>query len=51
MNQAATIQGIFVPNIVPYDAKGRIDEDELRHINRWLGGKGVSGFYPNGSMG
>lgn len=51
MNQAATIRGIFVPNIVPYDAKGRIDEDELRHIIRWLGGKGVTGFYPNGSMG
>src|SRR5512137_250123 len=47
----STINGIFVPNIVPYDAKGRIDEDELRHIIRWLGGKGVTGFYPNGSMG
>lgn len=48
---AGSIQGIFVPNIVPYDAKGRIDEDELRRIIRWLGGKGVTGFYPNGSMG
>lgn len=47
----STIQGIFVPNIVPYDAKGRINEDELRRIIRWLGGKGVTGFYPNGSMG
>ena len=47
----AAIQGIFVPNIVPYDAKGRIDEDELRHIIRWLDQKEVSGFYPNGSMG
>lgn len=45
------IQGIFVPNIVPYDAKGRINEDELRHIIRWLGEKDVTGFYPNGSMG
>lgn len=45
------ISGIFVPNIVPYDAKGRIDEDELRRIIRWVGGKGVTGFYPNGSMG
>ncbi len=49
--QNSTIQGIFVPNIVPYDAKGRIDEDELRRIIRWLGDKGVTGFYPNGSMG
>ena len=47
----STINGIFVPNIVPYDAKGRIDEDELRHIIRWVGDKGVTGFYPNGSMG
>jgi 4-hydroxy-tetrahydrodipicolinate synthase len=47
----SSITGIFVPNIVPYDAKGRIDEDELRRIIRWLGTKGVTGFYPNGSMG
>jgi dihydrodipicolinate synthase/N-acetylneuraminate lyase len=50
-NPQPTIQGIFVPNIVPYDAKGRIDEDELRRIIHWLRGKGVTGFYPNGSMG
>ena len=47
----AAIQGIFVPNIVPYDAQGRIHEEELRRIIRWLAGKGVTGFYPNGSMG
>jgi 4-hydroxy-tetrahydrodipicolinate synthase len=46
-----TLKGIFTPNIVPYDAAGRINEDELRRIIRWLGGKGVTGFYPNGSMG
>ncbi len=51
MNQSAAIQGIFVPNIVPYDDKGRIHEDELRRIIRWLGDRGVTGFYPNGSMG
>ena len=45
------LAGIFVPNIVPYDAQGRIDEEELRRIIRWLGDKGVTGFYPNGSMG
>lgn len=45
------LQGIFVPHIVPYDGQGRIDEDELRRIIRWLGEMGVSGFYPNGSMG
>ena len=41
-----TLSGIFVPNIVPYDANGRINEDELRRIIRWLASKGVSGFYP-----
>ena len=48
---SAALSGIFVPNIVPYDAKGRIDEEELRRIIRWLGNKGVTGYYPNGSMG
>lgn len=45
------LTGIFVPNIVPYDASGRINEDELRRIIRWLGEKGITGYYPNGSMG
>ncbi|MFO1491885.1 MAG: dihydrodipicolinate synthase family protein [Kiritimatiellia bacterium] len=48
---AAALSGIFVPNIVPYDDQGRINEDELRRIIQWLRGKGVTGFYPNGSMG
>lgn len=47
----AALSGIFVPNIVPYDAQGRLNEEELRRIIRWIGGKGVTGFYPNGSMG
>ena len=47
----AALSGIFVPNIVPYDAQGRVAEDELRRIIRWLGNKGITGFYPNGSMG
>ncbi len=47
----AAIEGIFVPNIVPYDAQGRIAEEELRRIIRWLGQQGITGFYPNGSMG
>jgi dihydrodipicolinate synthase/N-acetylneuraminate lyase len=48
---SAHLTGIFVPNIVPYDAPGRINEEELRRIVRWLASKGVTGFYPNGSMG
>jgi len=47
----AALSGIYAPNIVPYDHKGRIDEDELRRIIAWIGNKGVTGFYPNGSMG
>ena len=51
MTTPARLSGIFVPNIVPYDSQGRIDEDELRRIIVWLGEKGVTGYYPNGSMG
>lgn len=47
----SALSGIFVPNIVPYKPDGSIHEEELRRIIRWLGGKGVTGFYPNGSMG
>lgn len=45
------LKGIYVPNIVPYDEAGKINEGELRRIIHWLGEKGVTGFYPNGSMG
>jgi 4-hydroxy-tetrahydrodipicolinate synthase len=51
MKSSAALSGIFVPNIVPYDDHGKINEEELRRIIRWLGQKGVTGFYPNGSMG
>jgi 4-hydroxy-tetrahydrodipicolinate synthase len=46
-----TLQGIFVPNIAPYDEAGALDEDMLRRIVDWLIEKGVSGLYPNGSLG
>ncbi len=48
---ASALSGIFVPTIVPYDESGSINEDELRKIIRWLAKTGISGFYPNGSMG
>ncbi len=51
MMNTSSLSGIFVPNIVPYDSQGRVHEEELRRIIRWLGEKGVTGFYPNGSMG
>lgn len=45
------LSGIFTPNLVPFDAAGRINEDELRRMVNWLIEKGVSGLYPNGSTG
>ncbi len=48
---AKHLEGIFTPTIVPYDSQGRIDEDQLRRMVRWIGEKGVTGFYPNGSTG
>lgn len=49
MNSAAPIEGIFVPNMVPLDERGRINEPELRRYIEWLIAKGVHGLYPNGS--
>jgi 4-hydroxy-tetrahydrodipicolinate synthase len=45
------LSGIYVPNLVPFDEKGRIREPELRRMVRWLADKGVHGLYPNGSTG
>ena len=45
------IRGIYTPNLVPFRADGRINEDELRRMVNWLIEKGVSGLYPNGSTG
>lgn len=45
------LSGIFVPNVVPFDAQGRLAEDELRRMMAWLVQKDVTGFYPNGSTG
>lgn len=45
------LQGIFTPNIVPLDARGEINEPELRRYIDWLIAKGVHGLYPNGSTG
>ena len=47
----ARIQGIFVPNIVPLDDRGDINEAELRRYVDWLIDRGVHGLYPNGSTG
>jgi 4-hydroxy-tetrahydrodipicolinate synthase len=45
------LQGIFTPNIVPLDGRGRINEPELRRYTDWLIEHGVHGLYPNGSTG
>jgi len=47
----APIKGILTPHIVPLDARGEINEAELRRYVEWLIGKGVHGLYPNGSTG
>ena len=45
------LAGIFTPNITPLDARGRLDEDQLRAYVDWLIEHGVHGLYPNGSTG
>jgi 2-dehydro-3-deoxy-D-pentonate aldolase len=45
------IRGIFTPNLVPFDERGRVHERELRRYIDWLIAKGVSGIYANGSTG
>ena len=46
-----SISGILVPHMVPLDARGRIDEEELSRSVAWLVDRGVHGLYPNGSTG
>jgi len=45
------LRGIFTPNVVPLDARGDINERELRRYTDWLIERGVHGLYPNGSTG
>ncbi len=51
MSAQARLQGIFTPNLVPYDDRGNVNEAELRRYVDWLIEKGVHGLYPNGSTG
>jgi dihydrodipicolinate synthase/N-acetylneuraminate lyase len=51
MADAARISGILTPHMVPLDARGRIDEAELRRYVSWLIDRGIHGLYPNGSTG
>jgi 4-hydroxy-tetrahydrodipicolinate synthase len=45
------LSGIFTPHMVPLDARGEINEAELRRYIDWLIESGVHGLYPNGSTG
>ena len=45
------LHGIFTPNMVPLDGRGRINESELRRIVDWQSDKGTSGRSPNGRTG
>jgi 4-hydroxy-tetrahydrodipicolinate synthase len=51
MSTGERLRGIFTPNIVPLDARGEINEAELRRYVDWLIERGVHGLYPNGSTG
>lgn len=51
MSPPERLAGILVPHMVPLDARGRIDEEELARYVSWLIDKGVHGLYPNGSTG
>src|SRR5207344_662218 len=48
---SAKLRGVFTPTLVPLDAKGQINEGELRRFVSWLIDRGVHGLYPNGSTG
>ena len=48
---ASRIQGIFVPNMIPFDKDGKVNEPELRRYINWLIAQGAHGLYPNGTTG
>ncbi len=48
---ASRIEGIFVPNMVPFDKDGKVNEPELRRYVNWLIEQGAHGLYPNGTTG
>lgn len=43
--------GVFTPLLVPWNENGQVNENELRRLIQWLIGKGIRGFYANGSIG
>ncbi|MDY0171227.1 MAG: dihydrodipicolinate synthase family protein, partial [Thermoguttaceae bacterium] len=49
MSGSGRLQGIFTPNMIPLDERGRINEAEYRRYIDWLIDGGIHGLYPNGS--
>lgn len=49
MPSQGKIRGIYVPNMVPLDDQGNVNEPELRLYIDWMIDRGVHGLYPNGS--
>lgn len=49
--ESSRLRGVFTPNLIPLDARGEINEAELRRYVDWLIERGVHGLYPNGSTG
>ena len=49
MSGSGRLTGIFTPNMIPLDERGRINEAEYRRYIDWLIDGGVHGLYPNGS--
>ena len=41
---ASRIQGIFVPNMIPFDKDGKVNESELRRYINWLIEQGAHGL-------
>ena len=45
------LHGVFAPLLVPMDARGEVDEPNLRRLVDWLIDRGVHGLFPNGTTG
>lgn len=50
-NSQQTFSGIFCPNIVIFDDRGKINHTEMERYLEWLIQNGINGLYPNGSTG
>lgn len=50
-NTRKAFRGIFCPNIVIFDGRGKINHAEMARYLEWLIQSGINGLYPNGSTG